>query len=114
MTSMPYLRACIKEAARIIPIVIGTGRQLTEEVVVCGYRIPAGVDIAMSQPIFSRDPDIFRRAGEFIPERFVKGSAGEPTLGAQHPFGYLPFGFGARMCIGKRFAELEVEVLIAK
>lgn len=44
----------------------------------------------------------------FKPMRWLKESK---TL---HPFASLPYGHGARMCLGRRFADLEIQVLLAK
>lgn len=40
-----YLKAFIKEVLRVYSTVIGNGRTLQEDTVICGYRIPKGVSI---------------------------------------------------------------------
>lgn len=49
-------------------------------------------------------------AKTFKPERWLKESADERL----HPFASLPYGYGARMCLGRRFADLEMQVLLTK
>lgn len=39
----PYLRACMKEAIRMMPIVSGNMRLTTKEYSIMGYKIPSGV-----------------------------------------------------------------------
>lgn len=41
--STPYLTACVKEALRIAPVVMGTVRQLPIDLILHGYQIPKGV-----------------------------------------------------------------------
>lgn len=54
---------------------------------------------------------------KFLPERWLKdeiAAGGCPSARAANPFIYLPFGFGPRSCIGRRFAEMEVQVILAR
>ena len=55
--------------------------------------------------------DQFPNANRFIPERWIKG---HPLESTHHPYAALPFGFGKRMCIGRRLAELEMWQLTIK
>lgn len=53
------------------------------------------------------------KADQFLPQRWIKNSASEIQY-KFHPFSSLPYGHGARMCLGRRFADLEMQVLLAK
>lgn len=113
MKNMPYLRACFKESQRIEPVLIGTLRKLANDVVLGGYKVPKDYYVAMALSIMSNSEKNYERSAEFIPERYLK-SEPFPELKTKQPFAFLPFGFGPRICIGKRLAELEMEILISK
>ncbi|XP_052749657.1 probable cytochrome P450 49a1 [Galleria mellonella] len=110
VNQMPYLRACIKEVLRMYPVVIGNGRQLTKDTVICGYNIPKGTQVIFQHYVMGNTEEYFTKASEFCPERWIQRTAGQN----HHPFASLPFGFGKRMCLGRRFAELEIHTVICK
>ncbi len=53
----------------------------------------------------------FKEQSKFEPKRWIKGEKESANV---HPYSHLPFGFGARMCIGRRIAEQEIYTTIAK
>lgn len=113
MANMPYLRACIKEAARLNPVTLGGIRTLPHDIVLSGYRIPKGFEVSTGNNVTMNDDKYYKDSANFLPERFIKTNENVEIKG-KHPYVYLPFGFGPRMCVGRRFAELEMEVLVSK
>lgn len=71
-------------------------------------------DVIAVHSVLSMDPKNYPQPREFIPERWIRGNTEAPLAKEAHPFAYMPFGFGPRTCIGRRFAELEVETLAMK
>jgi len=53
--------------------------------------------ILMATAVAGRLPENFPEPDKFKPERWSRGSGNPPN-----PFASLPFGFGRRMCVGKR------------
>ncbi|XP_036885994.1 25-hydroxyvitamin D-1 alpha hydroxylase, mitochondrial isoform X4 [Sturnira hondurensis] len=71
----------------------------------------AGVDttlVTLCHYATSRDPSQFPEPNAFRPARWL----GEGP--APHPFASLPFGFGKRSCMGRRLAELELQMALAQ
>lgn len=113
--SMPYLRACIKEALRITPITPANFRLTGCDLVLSNYRVPKGTGVSMGMMPLTNSDMYFPQSSEFMPERWLKSGEGAcPHAKGTNPFVYLPFGFGPRTCIGKRIAEMEIETLMAR
>ncbi len=110
LKKMPYLKAIINEVPRVNLVNPGTARQLSNPIELGGYEIPACVIISMSfskstqmnKQIFGDDHDRFR------PERWLRENKDF------HPFASIPFGFGPRMCVGRRIAEQEIYLFIVR
>lgn len=58
----------------------------------------------------------FPDASSFRPERWIQNRSNlkSNNMSSIHPFSLLPFGFGNRMCVGRRFSELQLYLSVAK
>ncbi|XP_049873861.1 cytochrome P450 CYP12A2-like isoform X2 [Pectinophora gossypiella] len=108
-----YLRACLKEALRLNPVVSANLRHTAKDHYVAGYHIPKGVDVVAPNEYLSKLEKYYPQPTEFIPERWLVEKTHPLYYGNAHPMVTLPFGFGVRSCIGRRIAELEIELLVA-
>jgi cytochrome P450 len=71
---LPYLIACIMESLRLAHGVVSSMLSTpVGDIVVDGYMVPAGSNIAMAVPFVNLNPDVFRSPGEFRPERWLGG-----------------------------------------
>lgn len=116
LKNMPYLRACMKEAARKMPVVVGNVRAIGQDLVLQGYKVPKGTNVALVHMLLQNDEAYFNKADKFLPERWLKTGTYEEVESSKtsHPFIYMPFGFGPRSCVGRRLAELEQEIFILR
>ncbi len=63
----------------------------------CVRRIPSGSAVMLDNRSTHRDPDIWPRAADYLPERWLPG---HEDLAPKQPHAYNIFGFGSRLCIG--------------
>ncbi|CAH1117306.1 unnamed protein product [Phaedon cochleariae] len=115
--NMPYLKACIKETLRMYPVIIGNGRSLQSDTILAGYKVPKGTHVIFPHLVVSNSEEYIEEPNKFMPERWLKSgqSGGCPAHQNKiHPFISLPFGYGRRSCLGRRFAETELNILLAK
>ena len=72
------------------------------------FEIPARSVTLLSPYVVHRDPRWFPQPEKFDPDRFLP-----ENVAARPKFSYFPFGGGARVCIGERFAWMEGVLLLA-
>ena len=114
IAQMPYLKAWVRETLRLYPVLSLFGRIASKDLILSGYHIPAGTQLDFLVYFMSRDENVFPDPEEFKPERWLRGEQSHKFNQAKEVFASIPFGFGTRMCIGRRVAELELHLLLAR
>nr|AGC29947.1 CYP71BE30 [Sinopodophyllum hexandrum] len=108
---LKYLKSVIKETLRLhppFPLLIP--RECRERCEVDGYEIPVGTKIIVNAWAIGRDPQHWKDAEKFVPERFDEGSV--DYKGAH--FQYIPFGAGRRICPGISLGVANIELALAQ
>lgn len=109
LASLPRLQATVREVLRLYPPVWLLARKAIEDDVIDGVVVPAGTIVFFGPWLVHRDPAIWTDPERFDPGRFLAGGDHERA-----PKGaWFPFSLGARKCIGDRFAEAEMAVVLA-
>jgi cytochrome P450 len=104
---VPYLDAVVSETLRIQPIVTDVLRVCQAPFTLANkWTIPRGEVVAVMIVSIMKDARVFAEPERFWPERFLEKNFGVAE--------YLPFGGGARRCLGAAFAEAELALAIAE
>ncbi|WP_291843925.1 cytochrome P450 [Maricaulis sp.] len=107
-SQLPFTEAVLKESLRLYPSAPMLARTSQEWDLVVGLPVPAGTDVLVSTWLLHRQRDIWQHPDEFRPDRFLGDAAAAIPRDA-----YLPFGLGPRVCIGARFAMMEMVIVMA-
>eukprot|EP00884_Botryococcus_braunii_P016294 jgi/Botrbrau1/3348/Bobra.0048s0042.1 len=108
---LPYVNAVFKETLRLYPIGILSARKLQEDCNVLGYNLQKGTSLHICTYNIHRDPDVWDRPDEFVPERWIDG---EPEAEGRPQNAWFPFGDGNVGCIGMRFAQQEAKITLIR
>lgn len=108
LPNLPYLKAVLQESMRLFPPAWSVSRRAIRDDIIGGFHIPAKAQVFMSSYVTQRHPLFWKNPEGFDPNRFLKDDAR-----SQHPFAYFPFGGGPHLCIGRDFAMLEAQLILA-
>jgi cytochrome P450 len=110
INKMDYLKCIFKEILRLHPpLPLSIPRETITSVKIGGYDIPAKTKVFANIWAIQRDPKVWERLEEFIPERFEDN----PIDYKGQDFEFIPFGGGRRGCPGMTFGVASVENVVA-
>ena len=104
---LPYLTAVCNETLRIHPVAMLTfPRQVETPVDILGYPLEPGTIVVGCIYLVHHRSDLYPNSHEFDPERFINRTF--------TPYEFMPFGGGARRCIGEALAMYELKLVLAQ
>jgi cytochrome P450 len=101
----------MRETLRLHPAGVLSPREAAVDVTVSGYMIPKGTLILWSAHLAGRNAEAWPDPLRFDPDRFVDM---DPEQRALADMSWVPFGRGARNCIGFALAQMELTLIIAR
>jgi cytochrome P450 len=108
LARLEYTGMVLDEVMRLYPPIWLLARTPLEDDVVCGHAVRRASLVLASPFVIHRRPRLWENPEGFDPERFAPGRPdGRPA------FGYLPFGGGPRVCVGRSLALLELRLVVA-
>nr|XP_060622709.1 cytochrome P450 2J3-like [Anolis sagrei ordinatus] len=105
---MPFTHAVIHEILRTkFVLLFGIPRQCAKDVKMRGFFIPKGAFIAPDLRSVLFDPKHWETPNKFNPYHFLDQEGNFVTRDA-----FLPFGAGARSCVGEQMARIELFIFL--
>jgi cytochrome P450 len=105
---LKFTRAVVDETMRLYPPAFLIARSASAADSIAGLPVRRHDLILIAPWLLHRHEKLWSEPNAFVPSRFMPG-APPPDR-----FAYLPFGVGARVCIGAHFALVEATLALAK
>ena len=105
---LTYTRQVIQESMRIYPPVAMVVRQAIAPFTLGDQQVGVGDNVFVPIYAVHHHKTLWDNPATFNPDRFAPDQ-----VKARHRYSYLPFGAGARICIGMGFALLEAVAILA-
>jgi cytochrome P450 len=105
---LKFTRAVVDETMRLYPPAFLIARAAIGPDSIAGMPVRKRDVILIAPWLLHRHEKLWRDPNAFIPARFM------PPAPPPDRFAYLPFGVGARVCIGAHFALVEATLALAK
>jgi cytochrome P450 len=102
----PLLTRVLKESMRLLPAVPYSRRLASRDGAIGRYAMPRKTRVIFSHYMTHHSPEIYQNPERFDPARWetIKPSPAE----------YMPFGAGARTCLGASLAQCVIKMAIAR
>lgn len=109
LNQMDYLEMIMHEALRIYPCAPGIARTCTQDCTINGVEFRAGMMIRVMAYTLYDDAEYFPQPQKFMPERFS-----DVEKKKRHPYTFIPFGQGPRICVGVKFGVILIKLTLVK
>ena len=109
LQKLSWSRMVIEETMRLYPPVWVMARKSFADDSIAGYHLPGGSTVLINIYGMNHYAGYWDKSFEFIPERFHQDNKEQ-----RHPFLFIPFGAGQRLCIGSSLAMMVMQTVVCR